>query len=265
MMMMRAGLHAVRAFPSFSRSPSGHSVSGVLQIQGFGTQWKSPSAFQSLRPFSKMSLWPSNIHLQDYSEPNESWSPEMRQLYDQYIALCEVRTDGGEVKTGPWQKLPSYNRTLKHGIVAAQRPKTIDPRARLFTRNVEEKGAAFEYVVFMNDQERRCVCVFQSGHLLEGPPGYVHAGAVATMFSTVTTTLSMLFGRVLTANLNLNFRSPVPLGSVSLIHSAVDKVEGRKIFVTCRMTSIDESKLYTDATALFLSGKLGHVFGTKSV
>lgn len=49
--------------------------------------------------------------------------------------------------------------------------KIIQSKARLFTRNIKEHGAAFEYVVFMNKQEKRCVCVFQAGHLLEGPPG----------------------------------------------------------------------------------------------
>uniref|UniRef100_A0A3B1IUZ3 Acyl-coenzyme A thioesterase THEM4 n=1 Tax=Astyanax mexicanus TaxID=7994 RepID=A0A3B1IUZ3_ASTMX len=269
MMMMRAGLHAVRAFPSFSRSPSGHSVSGVLQIQGFGTQWKSPSAFQSLRPFSKVSLWPFNTQPKDFSEPNDSWSPEMRKMYDKYFALCEVEaeggereTEGGEKKRAPWRKLPSYNRALKHATGGVYLSKVIQTKARLFTRNIEEEGAAFEYVVFMNKQEKRCVCIFQSGHLLEGPPGHVHGGAIATMMDSVTGTMTgYLSGPVVTANLNINYRSPIPLGAVVLIHSALDRVEGRKTFATCKVTSIDESKLHTEATVLFLSVKLGSFFG----
>lgn len=49
--------------------------------------------------------------------------------------------------------------------------KIIQSRARLFTRNIKETGAAFEYVLFVNSEEKKCVCIFQAGHLLEGPPG----------------------------------------------------------------------------------------------
>lgn len=49
--------------------------------------------------------------------------------------------------------------------------KIIQSKARLFTRNIKEPGAAFEYVMFVNSQEKKCVGIFQNGHLLEGPPG----------------------------------------------------------------------------------------------
>ena len=49
--------------------------------------------------------------------------------------------------------------------------KIIQSKARLFTRNIREQGSAFEYVMFVNKEEQKCVCVFQAGHLLEGPPG----------------------------------------------------------------------------------------------
>lgn len=49
--------------------------------------------------------------------------------------------------------------------------KMIQSKARLFTRNMRAPGAAFEYVMFVNSEEQKCVCIFQAGHLLEGPPG----------------------------------------------------------------------------------------------
>lgn len=58
-----------------------------------------------------------------------------------------------------------------HLVGGGNLSKVIQSKARLFTRNVEEPGAAFEYVVFVNKQEKRCVCVLQAGHLLEGRPG----------------------------------------------------------------------------------------------
>lgn len=47
----------------------------------------------------------------------------------------------------------------------------IHKKARLFTRNNRDQGATFEYVLFFNSEEDKCVGVFQAGHLLEGPPG----------------------------------------------------------------------------------------------
>ncbi|KAL7887399.1 hypothetical protein AOLI_G00051200 [Acnodon oligacanthus] len=245
-------INIIRAF-------SNPNVAGILRLQ---TQWNSPSVFQNIRPLS-MSLWSFGAQSRDLSQPNASWSPEMLRVYDHYIALCEVETIGGEKKRGPWWKQPSYNRTLKYVKGGSYLSKMIQSKARLFTRSVKEHGAAFEYAVFVNKQEKRCVCVFQSGHLLEGPPGYVHGGAIATMIDTVMSSLAgCLSGSVMTANLNISYRSPIPLGSVVLIHSALDRVEGRKTFLTCRVTSTDETKLHTEATALFVSINLGHLFGT---
>ncbi|XP_051575677.1 acyl-coenzyme A thioesterase THEM4-like isoform X2 [Myxocyprinus asiaticus] len=213
-----------------------------------------------------MSLWPFSAAMsRDFSQPNSSWSPEMRRVYDHYNALCEVETENGEKTRGPWRKLPSYNRSLKYATGGAYLSKLIQAKARLFTRSVKEQGAAFEYVVFVNKEEKSCVCVFQAGHLLEGAPGHVHGGAIATMIDTVTGTLAgYLSGPVMTANLNIDYRSPMPLGSVVLFHSNLDRIEGRKTFVTCKVTSTDESKLHTEATALFVSINVGHLFGARS-
>ncbi|RXM91386.1 Acyl-coenzyme A thioesterase THEM4 [Acipenser ruthenus] len=81
------------------------------------------------------------------------------------------------------------------------------PTARLFTRNLEEEGAGFEYTVFANKAERRAVCLFQAGPLLEGPPGHVHGGAIATIIDSATgICATYLTGFVMTANLNINYR-----------------------------------------------------------
>lgn len=42
--------------------------------------------------------------------------------------------------------------------------------------------------------------------------------------------------------------SPIPLGSTVLIESCLDKKEGRKTFMSCKVTSTDGSKLHTEAT-----------------
>nr|XP_055066317.1 acyl-coenzyme A thioesterase THEM4 [Misgurnus anguillicaudatus] len=223
------------------------------------------SSFQTTSPISMMSLWPFSASSRDYSQPNSSWSPEMRRIYDHYNSLCEEETGNGDKNRGTWWKLPSYNRSIKHATGGAHLSKLVQAKARLFTRSFKEHGAGFEYVKFLNKEEKTCVCVFQAGHLLEGAPGYVHGGAIATMIDTVMGTLAgYLSGPVMTAYLNTDYRSPISLGSVVLIQSALDRIEGRKTFLTCKVTSSDGSKLHTEATALFVSINVGHLFGARS-
>ncbi|XP_038850947.1 acyl-coenzyme A thioesterase THEM4 [Salvelinus namaycush] len=219
------------------------------------------SSINSVRTMAVLP-WPFSFQPRDFSLPNLSWGSDMRRLYEHYNSQCEVETDDGEKKWGVWRRLPSYNRSLKYATGGVYLSKIIQSKARLFTRNIREQGAAFEYVVFVNKQEQKCVCVFQAGHLLEGPPGHVHGGAIATMIDTVTGThATYLSGPVMTANLNINYRSPIPLGSTVLLTCSLDKKEGRKTFVSCQVTNTDSSKLHTEATGLFLSITMGDLLG----
>lgn len=196
----------------------------------------------------------------DFSLPNSSWGEEMMRLYNHYNSQREEATEGHEDSGEQWTRLPSYNRTLKYATGGVYLSKIIQSKARLFTRNIRNPGAAFEYVLFLRRDKQSCVCIFQAGHLLEGPPGHVHGGAIATMIDTVTGThASVLTAPVMTAYLNINYRSPIPLGSTVLIESVLDKEEGRKKFVSCRVTSTDGAKLHTDATALFVSVSVSHL------
>ncbi|XP_038146088.1 acyl-coenzyme A thioesterase THEM4 [Cyprinodon tularosa] len=195
----------------------------------------------------------------DFSLPNPSWGEEMMRLYKHYNLQSEEAAGQGE-DGERWTRLPSYNRSLKYATGGVYLSKMIQSKARLFTRNIRDPGAAFEYVLFFRNDKQRCLCIFQAGHLLEGPPGHVHGGAIATMIDTVTGThASLLSAPVMTANLNINYRSPIPLGSTVLIESTLDKEEGKKKFISCKVSSTDGSKLHTEATALFVSISVSHL------
>ncbi|XP_053183001.1 acyl-coenzyme A thioesterase THEM4 isoform X1 [Scomber japonicus] len=223
-------------------------ISRVCQSLGSLPAVQTQLGHPAVRTMSTLP-WPFNSEPRDFSLPNSSWSSEMTRLYEHYNSQCEVETEDGQKQRGPWRRLPSYNRSLKYAIGGVYLSKFIQSKARLFTRNIKTAGAAFEYVMFINKEEQRSVCIFQAGHLLEGPPGHVHGGAIATMIDSVTGThATYLSGPVMTANLNINYRSPIPLGSTVLLESCLDKKEGRKTFISCKVTSTDSSKLHTDAT-----------------
>ncbi|XP_053446555.1 acyl-coenzyme A thioesterase THEM4 [Nycticebus coucang] len=199
-----------------------------------------------LKPFSS-----EKMVYKDRSIPNPSWNKDIRLLFDQFMQKCE---------DGPWTRLPSY----RHGSTESiQDFKTLFHdgqitkeghirQTNVFTRSFED-GLGFEYVMFYNDVEKRVVCLFQGGPYLQGAPGFLHGGAIATM---IDTTLGMAAtkagGIVMTANLNINFKRPIPLCSVVVINSQLDKVEGRKFFVSCNVQSVDEKTLYSEATSLFI-------------
>nr|XP_035974672.1 acyl-coenzyme A thioesterase THEM4 [Halichoerus grypus] len=192
----------------------------------------------------------SEVIYVDRSLPNPSWSKDMRLLFDQFMKKTE---------DGSWKRLPS------HKSVSPQRTekiKTFFPdakpikehmsQAQLFPRSLEE-GLGFEYAMFHNHVENRTVCIFQGGPYLQGAPGFLHGGAIATMIdSTLGMCALTAEGVVMTANLNINFRRPIPLCSVVVINSQLDKVEGRKLFVSCNVRSVDEKTLYSEATSLFV-------------
>nr|XP_056709510.1 acyl-coenzyme A thioesterase THEM4-like [Euleptes europaea] len=182
----------------------------------------------------------------DYALPNASWSQEMVTQFNKYMEMS---------KDGTWKRLPSYRNILEH-LPERMRPehkKMMNRDTRIFLRNVDEEGKGFEYVMFLNPKEKRMVCLFQPGSYLEGPPGFTHGGSIATILDcTLGGSGTFFAGKVMTANLNVNYKNPVPLGSVVLVESKIDRVEGKKVFISGQVRSIDGETLYAEATGLFI-------------
>ncbi|PIO23685.1 hypothetical protein AB205_0008140 [Aquarana catesbeiana] len=103
--------------------------------------------------------------------------------------------------------------------------------------------------MFYNQAEKRTICIFQPGPYLEGPRGYAHGGCIATIIdATVGTGTVYTYGPAMTANLNIDYRNPIPLGSTVIIDSRVEKVDGRKIYSSCQVRSHDDAVLHNEAT-----------------
>ncbi|XP_054986674.1 acyl-coenzyme A thioesterase THEM4 isoform X1 [Sorex araneus] len=195
------------------------------------------------RSFSSEKVTPK-----DRSLPNKCWNQDLKLLFEQFMKKCE---------DGSWERLSSFDTQREESF----RTYFLDAKfmkeeqtslAQLFTRSFQE-GLGFEYVMFHKEAEKRTVCLFQGGPYLQGAPGFLHGGAIATMIdATVGASALMAGGIVMTANLNINYKKPIPLLSTVVIDSQVDKIEGRKIFVSCTVQSADEKTLHTEATSLFI-------------
>ncbi|KFO18234.1 Thioesterase superfamily member 4 [Fukomys damarensis] len=216
-----------------------------------GLSWDQHHLGQEVQMGSvaRRSFASENVVNRDHALPNPSWNKDLRLLFDQFMRKCEA---------GSWKRLPSNNHSpqsfqdFQTRFVDPKLPKEQISQARLFTRSFED-GLGFEYVMFCNDAEKRVVCFFQAGPYLQGAPGFTHGGAIATMIDATTGMCAFRAGGVvMTANLNINYKRPIPLCSVVVMKSQIDKVEGRKVFVSCNVRSVDEETLYSEATSLFI-------------
>ena len=91
-----------------------------------------------------------------------------------------------------------------------------------------------------------------------GRNGAVHGGSLGMLFDTVLgLTASVLTGspRQRTAYLKINYRNIVPIEKDLQFDAGVDRVDGRKVFVSGRLT--DGDTLLSDADALFVRLKPG--------
>jgi acyl-coenzyme A thioesterase PaaI-like protein len=91
-----------------------------------------------------------------------------------------------------------------------------------------------------------------------GRNGAVHGGALGMLFDTVLgLTASVLTGspRQRTAYLKIDYRHIVPIEKELQIGAGIDRVDGRKIFVSGRLS--DGDTLLTEAEALFVRLKPG--------
>lgn len=90
------------------------------------------------------------------------------------------------------------------------------------------------------------------GAAYEGPPGSVHGGFVAAAFDEVLGFGQSLAGsHGMTGTLTVRYRKPTPLNTELAFKAQVDKVEGRKTFVsgTCRAGDL----LTAEADGIFIS------------
>jgi acyl-coenzyme A thioesterase PaaI-like protein len=94
------------------------------------------------------------------------------------------------------------------------------------------------------------------GPAYEGPPGCVHGGYVAAIFDELLGATQSLSGtQGMTAHLDVDYRSPTPLGEELLLHGWLSETEGRKIWAQATLHVGD--RLCAEARALFLAFRPG--------
>eukprot|EP00554_Chaetoceros_debilis_P003747 CAMPEP_0194088020 /NCGR_PEP_ID=MMETSP0149-20130528/27512_1 /TAXON_ID=122233 /ORGANISM="Chaetoceros debilis, Strain MM31A-1" /LENGTH=236 /DNA_ID=CAMNT_0038771577 /DNA_START=453 /DNA_END=1163 /DNA_ORIENTATION=+ len=118
----------------------------------------------------------------------------------------------------------------------------------------------------LSSMEEIMVADIRIGKGLNGHTGIVHGGIISLLLddslgwgcNAMALRMGKSFGDddfplAVTANLNINYRAPLPEETDSVIRVYYDKAEGRKIFLNARMESYDGSILYSEATVLYIT------------
>jgi acyl-coenzyme A thioesterase PaaI-like protein len=85
-----------------------------------------------------------------------------------------------------------------------------------------------------------------------GPPGHAHGGSQAALLDEGMGAAAWLSGQtVLAAKIEINFRAPLPLGTVLTMRAEVTKIEGKKVYTTGKLVA-DDGTVFSEGTGLFV-------------
>lgn len=114
-----------------------------------------------------------------------------------------------------------------------------------------------EFDVWRDTSTPRTLALVRFGDTLCGHRGIVHGGATAAV-------VDELFGwtahrcapgeptRIFTATLTVDYKAPIPAGTTVLITTSLDRVDGRKLHMACRVESPEGDVLYAEGRSLFI-------------
>ncbi len=111
----------------------------------------------------------------------------------------------------------------------------------------------FEFVLYLNENEKKIVGLCYFGKYLQGRPGMTHGGASASVMDGLMGEICFVYGyKAATLNLNVNYKKFLPLDTVVLLETKIDKIEGRKLFVSSALKDLQDETPYAEATSLYI-------------
>lgn len=114
------------------------------------------------------------------------------------------------------------------------------------------QSLAIRIQYFQNKQSHQFVGRAWFGPEAEGPPGRAHGGSQAALLDEGMGAAAWHSGKsVVAAKIEINFRNPLPLGTVLTMWSEITKIEGQKVYTTARLEG-DDGTLFSEGTGLFI-------------
>jgi protein-tyrosine phosphatase/acyl-coenzyme A thioesterase PaaI-like protein len=91
---------------------------------------------------------------------------------------------------------------------------------------------------------------------MQGPPMLVHGGAIASILDEAMTVAAFESQRMgVTANLNVDYRAPVPVETTVTVTARIDRVEGRKTFLVSAL-KLPDGTIAAEGRGLFIFNQI---------
>ena len=153
---------------------------------------------------------------------------------------------------------------------APQRVRRVDPvAAERFTMHAPGSSSTMSRQLFADSivsgsanpmgigaelwsEDETAVMQVTLGKAFEGAPGRAHGGVVASLIDeTMGVVLGIVKVLAFTAQLDITYRAPTPIGHPIRVTAWLTKHEGRKLYIDAKVE--DGETLIASATALFIS------------
>ena len=86
----------------------------------------------------------------------------------------------------------------------------------------------------------------------EGPPEHAHGGSTAAVLDEAMGGAVWMAGHLaVAAQITMRYRNMLPLGTVAIVEAKVDRVEGRKVFVSGRILG-PEGQLFCESEGVLI-------------
>lgn len=113
-------------------------------------------------------------------------------------------------------------------------------------------GDRFRVRYFHRAADDMLVATVWFGPGTEGPPRHAHGGSVASVLDEAMGAAAWYAGYpVVAARLIVDFRAMVPVETSALVEARIERIEGRKIMTTGRMSGADGTVL-AESEGLFV-------------
>jgi acyl-coenzyme A thioesterase PaaI-like protein len=138
-----------------------------------------------------------------------------------------------------------------------------DPKYQKFVKDhaihdtLSGKDMVEQYEWYINKETEELLAVTTVGKSLNGYPGVVHGGILGLLIDNSFGILFLNLNKPLsvTANLSINYRAPTYASTQVVLYAKIDRVEGRKMFMTALVWEARSGKVLVDATTLFIAIK----------
>ncbi|EQC27835.1 hypothetical protein SDRG_14419 [Saprolegnia diclina VS20] len=122
------------------------------------------------------------------------------------------------------------------------------------------QGKYEEFMVYGDVAKTQTISLVHFGEKLCGHTGIVHGGCISTVCDELFGwTMYWIMDKAgFTANLNVNFRKPLPAQTLAIVTTELERIEGRKVYLKAKVQDA-EGNTYTEATSLFIMPKPAQV------